>query len=97
MRVLALEKDLPAARPDDLEALLKAEAKAVWDLVQRGAIREIYFREPQTQAVILMEAESAADAEAILTRLPLVRAGLTGFEVIGLRPYPGFSRLFESE
>jgi muconolactone delta-isomerase len=95
MRVLALEKDLPGSRPDDFEALLKAEAKAVWELVQRGAIREIHFRELKTQAVILMEVESAREAEAVLAQLPLVRAGLTEFEVIGLRPYPGFSRLFE--
>lgn len=30
----------------------------------------------------------------MLAELPLVQAGLTEFDVIGLRPYPGFERLF---
>jgi muconolactone delta-isomerase len=97
MRVLALEKDLPAARPDDLEALLRAEAKAARELVQRGVIRGMYFRELQTRPVLLMEAKSPADAETLLAQLPPVRAGLTEFEVMRLRPYPGFDRLFEGE
>ena len=96
MKVLAIEKDRPGTSPHDLTALLVAEAKAVWDLYQGGMIREIYFREAQSQAILILETETARQAEEILAQLPLVRAGLTAFEVIGLRPYPGFSRLFAS-
>ena len=46
------------------------------------------------QAVILLETETLEDAQRMLAQLPLVRAGLTEFEVIGLRPYPCFARLF---
>jgi hypothetical protein len=42
-----------------------------------------------------MEAASPADTETLLARLPLVHAGLAEFEGTGLRPYPGFCRLFE--
>jgi hypothetical protein len=95
VRILALEKDRPGGRRDDIEHLLRAEAREVWQLYLAGTIREIYFRELHTQAVLVMETESAAEAERILSRLPLVEAGLTEFEVIGLRPYPGFARLFD--
>jgi predicted aconitase with swiveling domain len=61
-----------------------------------GVIREIHFREDRSQAVILLEAESTAQGQAVLGQLPLVKAGLIEFEVIGLRPYPGFARLFKS-
>ena len=94
MKILALEEDIANEASADPAALLLAEARAVWKLVQAGTIREIYFREGPSQAVIILEAESRAEAEAILARLPLVQAGRTRFQVIGLRPYPGFARLF---
>ena len=93
MKILALEKERPGAPTADA-SLLKAEAQAVWDLVQIGAIREIHFRDDRPQAVVILEAESPLHAQATLAQLPLVRAELVDFEVIGLLPYPGFSRLF---
>ena len=94
MKILALEEDLNSAASADSDALLLDEARAVWKLMQAGTIREIYFRDGPSRAVIILEAESSAEAEATLARLPLVEAGRTRFEVIGLRAYPGFARLF---
>ncbi len=94
MKVLALEKDRSGADSAASAPHLHAEARAVWELTQRGIIREIYFRETRSAAVIVLEADGVAQAEEVLARLPLVSEGLTEFEVIGLRPYPGFSRLF---
>jgi hypothetical protein len=96
MKILALEKDIPGASYSDVEPALHGEALGVWELVLSGTIREIYFREGPTQAVIIMEAEGTRQAEEVLAQLPLVKAGLTEFEVIGLRPYEGFSRLFRN-
>ena len=96
MKILALEEDLSSTANADSDALLLAETRAVWELVQAGTIREIYFREGPTQAVIILEAGSTQQAEEILARLPLVAAGRTRFNVIGLRPSPGFARLFET-
>ncbi|MDQ1289943.1 MAG: hypothetical protein QG622_3509 [Actinomycetota bacterium] len=42
-----------------------------------------------------METDSPEAARTALRRLPLVRAGLIDFEIIPLRAYPGFARLFE--
>jgi hypothetical protein len=96
MKILALEKDIPGASAVDNAALLQDEARAVWELMHSGVIREIHFREDRSQAVILLEAESTAQGQAVLGQLPLVKAGFIEFEVIGLRPYPGFARLFKS-
>lgn len=93
MKILALEKDIPGASAGDTAALLQDEARAVWELMQSGIIREIHFREDRSQAVILLEAASAVQAQEVLAQLPLVKSGLIEFEVIGLRPYPGFARL----
>ncbi len=35
-------------------------------------------------------------AQAVLETLPLVREKLIEFELIPLKPYPGFARLFET-
>ena len=96
MKILALEEDIPNAAGNDSALLLQDEARAVWELMQAGTIREIYFREGPSQAVIMLEVGSSAEARAILDGLPLVKAGRTRFEVIGLRPYPGFARLFRA-
>jgi hypothetical protein len=43
---------------------------------------------------LILECRDADEAHQVLSRLPLVRAGLIAFDVIPLIPYPGFSRLF---
>jgi hypothetical protein len=97
MRILAIERPIEGVdaawfTPE----LLTAEARRVWDLQQAGVIRELYFRADEPMAVLVLECEDAAAAEAALASLALVSAGLIGFEVIPLRAYPGFARLFGS-
>lgn len=94
MKVLALEQEVDGNKPDAFLPLLKAEARQVWGLQQAGILREIYFRQDQSTAVLVLECENAAEAQKILGSLPLVQAGLITFEIIPLKPYPGFERLF---
>jgi hypothetical protein len=96
MKVLALEQDVPGTTGDLFHPHLKAEAAKVWELYQAGVLREIYFRQDRTSAVLALECADVQEARRTLETLPLVRAGLTEFEVIPLVPYPGFSRLFEA-
>jgi len=96
MKVLALEKDISGAASIENSAILQDEARAVWQLMQAGIIREIHFREHRSQAVIMLEVGSTAQAQEVLAQLPLVKAGLIEFEVIGLQPYPGLARLFRT-
>jgi muconolactone delta-isomerase len=94
MKILALEHDVAGASESNSASLLRAEARRVWELQQSGVLREIYFRDRGSQAVLILETDGVSHAEAILAQLPLVQAGRARFEVIGLRPYTGFSRLF---
>ena len=97
MRIIALERERRTVPAADYAPHLDTEARAIWKLAQAGIVREIYFRDDRPQAVIMLEAPSIDAARDILSRLPLVQAGLIEFEVIGLRPYPGYARLFASK
>jgi muconolactone delta-isomerase len=94
MKILALERELGAVSADQLAPHLKSEAARVWELYQKGIIRELYFRKHQPQAVLVLECNDAEEASRILRTLPLVKRGLITFELIPLVPYPGFERLF---
>ena len=96
MKILALEHELPDATRRDYQRHAKDEARAAWELHQSGLIRELYFRADQQSAVLVLECSSTAEAAEILAGLPFVREGLIAFELIPLRAYPGFARLFEA-
>ncbi len=96
MKILAIEKEIPGIAENQFMPHLEAEASRVWDLYQAGIIRELYFRQDQPAAVLILECEDVEGARQILSTLPLVREGLIAFEVIGLKAYPGFSRLFRA-
>jgi hypothetical protein len=96
MKILALEHELPNATAEQFQRYAKAEASTVWDLYQVGAIRELYFRADKDAAVLLLECDSVIAAGETLARLPFVKEQLITFELIPLKAYPGFARLFEN-
>lgn len=93
MKVLALEHEMPDSS-GRFAPYLHAEAQRVWELSQADVVRETYFRQDRSTAVLVLECADEAEARGILDSLPLVQAGLIYFEVIPLRPYPGLERLF---
>jgi hypothetical protein len=95
MKILALEQESPGVNAGQFHPHLKAEAQRVWELYQAGVLRELYFRQDQSCAVLVLECASLDEARQALGTLPLVREGLIAFELIPLKPYPGFARLFE--
>lgn len=94
VRILALEIPVPGVADEAFGPLATEEAARLWALVQADVVRETWFRAERTDAVLVLECASVRDAEAALGTLPFVRAGLIRFELVGLRPYPGFARLF---
>jgi len=96
MKILALEHELPGATADQFQQYGKGEARKAWELYQSGVIRELYFRADRNEAVLVLECASVAEAEETLKALPFVQAGLIRFELIPLKAYPGFARLFEN-
>lgn len=82
MKILALEKETSTATGELFAKYARAEAQKAWELQQAGFIREIYFREDQNSAVIVLEAESVEEAQNQLQQLPLVKNNLIEFELI---------------
>lgn len=97
MKILALEHEVPGAAAEAFERYKTAEARKAWDLYQAGVFRELYFRADQNEAVLVLECESVEEAQEILSTLPFVQNRLIAFEVIPLKAYPGFNRLFSNE
>ena len=94
MKILALEHELPNATAEQFQRDANAEARRVWDLQQAGIIREVYFRADKNEAVLVLECASVIEASEIIETLPFVQAKLITFEIIPLKAYPGFERLF---
>ena len=97
MKILAIEHEIPGSKGERFEPHLQAEAARLWELYQAGILREIYFRQDQSTAVLILECADEEEAGHVLGTLPLIKEGLIAFEVIPLRPYPGFARLFAQE
>ena len=97
MIILAIEHEVEGATAEQFTPHHKTEARRVWELVQRGLIRETYFRGDRSEAVLILECVDTDEAGKVLGSLPLVESGLIRFEIIPLIPYPGFARLFDGE
>ena len=97
MKILALEHEVPGAVMEAFERHKTEEARKAWDLYQAGIFRELYFRADRNEAVLVLECESLEEAQKILSTLPFVQNRLIAFEVIPLKAYPGFNRLFSNE
>lgn len=94
MKLLAIEKETTPVNWGEESEVLVAESYRVYHLFQEGIIRDIYFTETEN-AVIILECASKEAAQSILATLPLVKAGLIGFDVMELRPYTGFDRIIK--
>ncbi|MFC2134368.1 muconolactone Delta-isomerase family protein [Bacteroidota bacterium] len=96
MKIIAIEVENEGLTSADFQPYLKDEAEVVWELYKKGVIREIHFREDRHTAVLIMECKNVDEAKSVLDSLPLVQNGLITFDIIPLKPYPGFERLFNS-
>ena len=95
-KILAIEKELPGVSAADFnERLKQAESLKGWQFHQADYIRELYFRLVRNEAVLVLECKTIEHASELLAQLPLVQEKLTAFELIPLKPYPGFERLFD--
>ena len=97
MKILAIEQEIPGVTTEQFREHLDDEAAKAWDLYQADVIRELYFREDQHTAVLILECKDVIEAETALATLPLIEAGLIRFEIMPLVPYPGFARLFSAK
>ena len=77
MKILAIENEVPGVTPEQFKPYLPAETRQVIELLQADVLREIYFRQDQPGAVLVLECADAQEAQTMLATLPLVKAGLS--------------------
>jgi muconolactone delta-isomerase len=94
MQVLALGHDTGPTDDPRWPEIRVAEARRAWELYAAGTLRQVWFRADRPNGVLLLEVPDLAEARAVVDSLPLVAAGLIDFDLVPLRPYPGFARLF---
>lgn len=94
MKILALEHELPTASAERFQQYAKDEARKVWELYKAGVIREANFRLDRSEAVLVLECQTVEEAREALSTLPFVQGRLITFELIPLKAYSGFERLF---
>ena len=97
MKILACERKVPGVRDEEFSPHLREEAARVWELYQAGVLREIYFRQDRSSAVLVLECADVGEARTVLDTLPLAKEELIAFDIIPLAPYPGFARLFTEQ
>jgi hypothetical protein len=97
MKIIAVEQELESNVEAKFKKYAKDEARQVWNLFQEGKIREVYFRQDIPNAVLFLECKDVEEAYEILGTLPFVKNNLIRFDLIPLKPYSGFSRLFEED
>ena len=93
MKILAIEKNVRQINPENEKMILSEEAIFVYELYHDEIVREFYFNENH-EAILILEHSSLAACNEMLHALPLVKHGLTRFEVMEMRPYTGFERIF---
>jgi hypothetical protein len=74
--------------------VVKPEAAKVWDFYARNCLRSIHYIADKSGAVLLCEANTVEEINAMIAQLPMAQAGVMQFEVIPLLPYTGTEELF---
>lgn len=75
------------------EALEQQQAKVIYDYYVKGYIYEMHHMEDTTNVLLKMDCLTRREAENLLGKLPLVRAGKSTFELFEIKPYKGFERM----
>ncbi|WGY70327.1 superoxide dismutase [Burkholderia cepacia] len=94
MKLLCLDVPLPGASPEAYQPHLLDEVRYGWQLLKRGIVRDIYFREDRPGVAIIAECDSIDSARDALREFPLAKAGLIDWEIIPLGAFLGWEALF---
>ena len=96
MQILMIAR-LKSEPTEAILRLVKAEAQAVWKLYAADKVRSFHYLADMSGAVLMLEVENLAEAEAIAQQLPMVQADALGVELIPLKAYTGLEAMFGDE
>lgn len=85
-RILAIGHMTSKATPAGIRAVMPDEVRETVKLYLTGRIAEWYTRKDSPGVVFILNLHDAAEAHALLERLPLGQAGLMSFDLVPLGP-----------
>ena len=94
MKVLAIIDVAASVEIESVVRRLDDEVRDSWHLFSAGVLREAYMTQTPTRAVFILEATDRERAEEHLRTLPLIAEGLLKCELVELRPFVNWSKLF---
>ncbi len=95
MKVLAIVDLSATADRAELVRRLNEELRESWKLFSADVIREAYATGDPTRVVFVLETGDIAAARTALQQLPLVAIGYFTIQLIELRPFSNWARLFD--
>lgn len=90
MQFIAVMTRKPEFAPQDFAPYLDEEGRRAIELYAAGTFRQIMSRTDGRGAVIVIEADDQAAAEAALRSLPLVERGMLTYDIYGVTAYRAF-------
>lgn len=97
MQFLMIATIPPDAPKKDVIQQIRQEALAAWRLWESEIVRSVYYKADMSGAVMIMEAENIDEINKALDTLPMVHQGLLKTEIIPLKAYTGWGKLFAKE
>jgi hypothetical protein len=81
--------------PTHIDPLLGTEIETGWGLVKDDRIRELYWRKDEMGSVVILEANSQAEAEGIVNSLPYAKKGYISFKVIPVGYFEPYEAVYQ--
>jgi hypothetical protein len=94
MRIIAISKLKSGATKEKAAALFAKEMAAEWALQKADVIRQTHSRADQPGTILMLEAQSTAEAKQKLAALPLVAEGVMEFDLYPYQAYEAYEGLF---
>ena len=81
----------------DVVPQIRPEAMASWKLWESEMMRAVWYKADMSGAVMVLDAPSMKEIEEALDTLPMIHEGLLKPEIIPLKSYTGWDKLFAKE
>jgi hypothetical protein len=94
VKVLAIVDLSETADRTEVFRRLDEELRESWKLFSANVIREAYATDDAARVVFVLETGDLAAAENALHELPLVQLGYFKVQLIELRPFSNWARMF---
>jgi hypothetical protein len=85
MKVMAIGTLKPPT-PEQRQAIMPNEVPATLKLYLDGKMEQFWLRDGLAGVIFLLAVDSIAEANALVTGLPLAQAGLMSFELLPVGP-----------